>query len=92
VELDRRRRADGLRSLLSFYAHLVSEGFTRAEGLEPVISEDLKMSFPHHFHSNVRRCTLEALQSFNSRVAEFVHEEDFSVATMSPAEEAGRCE
>lgn len=86
MELDRRRRADGLRSLLRFYEHLVSECFTRVESMELKISEDLKMSFPHHFHSNVRKSTLEVLRGFNSRVAEFAHEEDLSVATMNPEE------
>ena len=85
VELDRRRRADGLRSLLRFYEHLISECFTRVESMEPKIAEDLQ-GFPYHFHNCVRKSTLEALQSFNSRVAEFAHEECLSVLTMNPEE------
>lgn len=89
MELDRRRRADGLRSLLRFYEHLISECFTRVEALEPVISKDLQ-GFPYLFHHSVRKHVLEVLKGFNSRVVELAYEEDLSVATMNPAEERHR--
>ena len=79
------RRVDGLRSLLKFYEALIDDVFQRVEALEPVISKDLQ-GFPYLFHHNVRKSTLEVLRGFNSRVAEFAHEEDLSVATMNPEE------